>query len=325
MSEKYFVWFRCWPGFSESFPFKQFNGLSDEELGPAMESFAREYLRSPDGRKQIKAVREWRREAKASIRGQFVARPGTHSQPKERKAVSLPPYPLRDSSPAAINRPLWLGAYIKLFSRASYQKPGPQVWFLNTPSRKFAELLVAELDERRTLDYDAHLVDYKLNPRYGFVDAASFSEKQQTKIQRCINAIQEGREPAVLDRKRMLHVGRAAFEVAEELARAWPAESETLSPGASKDGGDAANMTPRKRKRKQSPQEVIEKRDAKRKRRKSDKLLYEAWANGRGQYRTKAQLAKEKGMEADDLVKALERHRSRLRRTKKGSAKKAPQ
>ena len=53
---EYFVFFRCWPGFSDPFPIEQFNGLPDEEVGPALKSFAQEQLKLPDVRAKVNRV-----------------------------------------------------------------------------------------------------------------------------------------------------------------------------------------------------------------------------------------------------------------------------
>ena len=50
----YFLFFRCWPGFTKPFPFEQFNALPDDELGSALDSFAREQLRLPEIRERVR-------------------------------------------------------------------------------------------------------------------------------------------------------------------------------------------------------------------------------------------------------------------------------
>ena len=56
-----YVFFRCWPGFTEPFPFERFNALPDDELASALDAFAREQLRLPEVRGQIKEKARGRR------------------------------------------------------------------------------------------------------------------------------------------------------------------------------------------------------------------------------------------------------------------------
>ena len=81
---------------------------------------------------------------------------------------------------------------------------------------------------------------------------------------------------------------------------------------------------PRKRKRKVDPK-AKEKRAARQEQQKADKQLSEAWAGGMGRHKTKADLAREKGMKEKDAKNALERHRKRLERAGKKRPKETPQ
>jgi hypothetical protein len=84
--------------------------------------------------------------------------------------------------------------------------------------------------------------------------------------------------------------------------------------------GDGVATKPQKRKRKTDPK-AKEKRAERQEQQKADKRLSEAWAGGMGQYKRKAELAKEKNMEEKDVARALERHRKQLER----AGKKRPQ
>ena len=55
-----YVFFRCWPGFTEDFPVERFNALSEAELPEALKRFAREQLRAQKAK--IKAVRAERKQ-----------------------------------------------------------------------------------------------------------------------------------------------------------------------------------------------------------------------------------------------------------------------
>ena len=105
--------------------------------------------------------------------------------------------------------------------------------------------------------------------------------------------------------------------------------SATTSPAAETkpsevNGGDVVVSKPRKRKRKTDPK-AKEKRAVRQEQQKTDKRLSEAWAGGMGQYKTKAELAKEKNMKEKDVVKALDRHRKKLERAGKKRTGRIPQ
>jgi DNA-binding CsgD family transcriptional regulator len=232
---RYFVFFRCWPGFKEPFPFEEFNGLSDKELPAALELFARKQLRSAEVRERIK--RAWKRRGKAFT--EAIMRQSS-------RRLGGGPIPSRDARPAlSFHQMRWkrirradredllvcrLGAYLGWWSGEKLARTdavGPRVWFFDAPSRKFAEELVSELNARRGLDYDEHKVERHLKPRFGFVAAASLEAGQKASIQRGINSIERGKEPAVPHRKIALLVGQRARQVAKELAEAWPAAGDT--------------------------------------------------------------------------------------------------
>ncbi len=88
--------------------------------------------------------------------------------------------------------------------------------------------------------------------------------------------------------------------------------------------GNGVATKPQKRKRKVNPK-AKEKRAARQEQQKADRRLSEAWAGGMGQYKTKAELAREKGMNEPDVKKAIERHRKLLERAGKRPSQKTPQ
>jgi hypothetical protein len=91
------------------------------------------------------------------------------------------------------------------------------------------------------------------------------------------------------------------------------------------DGGAGltAGRPVKKRKRRNADPGKTAKRAARQEREKADKRLWEAWANGSGQYPIIADLAKEKGIPELDVKRALDRHRKRLERAGKWPPDKA--
>jgi hypothetical protein len=144
-----------------------------------------------------------------------------------------------------------LGAYLGWWGQGGTligRKVGfPIIWFLPATSLTFAEQLVKELSRQRDLDYPTHQLEYHTNPQYGFVSAEGLSDGQQASIRRCINAIQEGREPDVQDGKLALLIGQRAIRVAKELYDAWPGketEPKEEVPLPEADDRDSASRRP---------------------------------------------------------------------------------
>ena len=79
MSEHY-VFFRCWHGFRNGFPFDQFNHLPDDEIRPALDEHAREWLR--ENRSAAKdTLRKRKTDTLSHLKRRekrFLARPNPH-------------------------------------------------------------------------------------------------------------------------------------------------------------------------------------------------------------------------------------------------------
>jgi len=98
-------------------------------------------------------------------------------------------------------------------------------WFYETSSVEFAETLVSELNRRRGLDYQKHMPEFHLNPRFTFVSAEGLPDGQQAIIRRCINDIRRDVEPALPHAKATLLLGCRAIQVTKELSQSWPDEA----------------------------------------------------------------------------------------------------
>lgn len=230
----YFLFFRCWPGLTEPFPFEQFNALPDDDLAPALDCFAREQLRLPKVREGIKkeAGRRRRRFTDA-IKKQSAMRLGGGRAPLSRSGPQVSFRQMRWTRVRQAERkdPLIcrLAAYLGWWTHEKVNGHAvgfPAVWFCPSPTLTLAEHLVKELNRQRYLDYDKHQLEYHANPRFGFVSADGLSLGQRASIHCCINAIREGREPAVQDAKLALLIGQRALAVALDLAKAWPVDED---------------------------------------------------------------------------------------------------
>ncbi len=224
----YYLFFRCWPGFTEQFPIDRFNALSDDELPKALDDFAREQLRSR--KEEIRDIRRKRkRDLYIALRRQ--AKRVLHGHPSGRsEKLTRRWFWDRIRRASRYGNPLvcrvggylgwWRGRKCHFGDRAA----GPRVWFWETPDPDFAEYLVTRLNGQRSLthhDYEAVEVEYELNVHFGWVAAEGLGREERAPIRRQIDAIRDGKEPPTWDRKLALAMGQRAREFAEEEAEAW--------------------------------------------------------------------------------------------------------
>lgn len=228
----YFLYFRCWPGFSEPFPFEQFNALPDDELPRALGGFAGEQLQIPRVRKQIKEVgRDRRRRFVNSLNDKWKRRSPGNKAVTRWMGHAVRQKCWRRVRGAGREDPLVcrLGSYLGWWTdtKVNGRAVGfPMVWFCLSPSLALAEHLVEELNRQRCLDYDKHEIEHLANPRYSFVSAEGLSLGKRASILRRINAIREGREPDVQDGKLALLIGQRSLRVALDVAEAWPIDED---------------------------------------------------------------------------------------------------
>ena len=227
-----FLFFRCWPGFSEPFPFEQFNALPDDELLRALDGFVGEQIQIPGVRKQIKEVGRGRRRRFVNALNDKWKRRSPGSKPVTRwMGHAFRQKCWRRVRGAGREDPkvCRLGAYLGwwTYTKVNGRLVGfPVVWFCLSPSLALAEHLVEELNRQRCLDYDKHDLEYLANPRYSFVSAEGLSLGKRASILRCINAIREGREPDVQGAKLALLIGQRSLRVALDVAEAWPIDED---------------------------------------------------------------------------------------------------
>ena len=148
-----FLFFRCWPGFNDSFPVDRFNALTDEELTAALESFAKGELGRSEIREQVKQVAKRRRQKLiAALRRQaHRVTGGGGSVPGSGRRIPKrewywPQIRRADRTDPLVCR---LGAYLGWWSNCGRDKFcafGPRVWFLRVTCRESAERIVSALE-----------------------------------------------------------------------------------------------------------------------------------------------------------------------------------
>lgn len=234
-----FLFLRCWPGFSEPFPFDRFDGIAgDEELSRALDSWAREEIRRPEARRAIMQVARLRKQRYlAGIqkrRGAYAGRPG-----RPRNDTSGSSFwtcgTERDVYWPRIRQPerpeplvCRFGADLGWWRQVGTESLpfGPRVWFHQVPSSELAEAVVSALNGRTDLHFEENKLEYYLRPRFGFVEDADTALR--ISALRCIDLIRRGEVPEVRDGEVALAVGKKAMRLADEMVDA----ATRLAPGA---------------------------------------------------------------------------------------------
>jgi hypothetical protein len=138
------------------------------------------------------------------------------------------------------------------------------------------------------------------------------------------NAVFDEARLGVLDALERSEVHSIDYESLETGATdSKPPAAKTKQGEGDGGAGLTAGRPVKKRKRRNADPGKTAKRAARQEREKADKRLWEAWANGSGQYPIIADLAKEKGIPELDVKRALDRHRKRLERAGKWPPDKA--
>lgn len=211
--QQYYVFFRCWPGFREPFPFQRFNNLSDEVLVQALDQYVTESLQEPGGKQRIRRVFRKRRDEVLEYFASVAPRQSIAGRWRRHLGG------LRENT-SCIRR---LGSYLGWYSQEhdDHEYWGQRVYFWHPSSLDAAERLVQWLNNAKNLcsTWDIE------NPQFGFVAHEDVSSPGQlTAIQISIGAVQRGQRPAEL-RKQERDVLICAVRTAMNLQAGMPPES----------------------------------------------------------------------------------------------------
>jgi len=212
MSE-YFIFFRRWQGFREPFPFDRFDGVSDQDLGPALGSYCREQIRDQEVRQRLKgALRKAREETTSWLREDYPRDTISKLWRKDLRGRKNWPLVCR------------LGAYLGWWSGPRDINPSwnPRVWFWLTESRLFAEQLVSLLDSPKPAN--EQVGDDVVTVRFGFVEVDHIPSAELPAIRQVVGAVRLGRFPKAEVRKEDHLVLQRATQTARDLAAAWPGD-----------------------------------------------------------------------------------------------------
>ncbi len=229
-----FLYFRLWPGFTDSFPVDRFNGIAnDQDLLQALDDYARGELARPEIRLQVKQVASRRRtnllaglKRKSALRSPAGFRTTSVRKRLTKRDWYWPRVRHADRRDPLVCR---LGAYLGWWQKRWDESfPfGPRVWFHRVSSQELAEAFVSHFNGRTELEYNGHELEYYLRPRFGFVENSDTA--LEITAMRSINAIRRGNRLDVRAGESALAMGQKAMGIANEMQEAL-ASAEPLQP-----------------------------------------------------------------------------------------------
>lgn len=190
----FYLYFRCWPGFTDRFPFDKFNGLPDTEIQGALDKFARHWI--------------------TKNQAKLDAREEVH----RRRDLGQPMTPTKGRKNAASERtrrrvPLIyeigsLAGWIATPAILDTEAPIPREFFLRIDGEEDAAQIVEVLQDR--------MGQSVLVPCFGYVPEDDLEITERVSIELAIDDVQHGIGAGPLSsRERM--IAAAAKRVTEKL------------------------------------------------------------------------------------------------------------
>jgi len=225
LAPTHFVYFRCWPGFADGFPYSLFNGLPDDEAERAIRHAVAARLWSRRA-KIIQARKIHRLKSIAALKKQAKSRlGGTHSA-KRRMAESKITRRLRRvywgngrqgrfvGLAQAVGWHTGRGAPIHVNDRSYVFSP--RVWLAGVADLELAEAIVSDLTRLTPRSDSEAKQRHVLNPHFGFAPAAAMPRGERAAIIADIGRLNEGAvESAWYD------VAKTFLSVAGSIVAAW--------------------------------------------------------------------------------------------------------
>ncbi len=239
-----FLFFRCWPGIIANFSVEEINPLDNDEIEPALNRHALDWLRShrAEVRKLAKQRIVTRREAIKRRQGVYLARPDGYGEPRPQR----PSVRTRRSPRKSLFRRV--GDYAGWFTQESLafedkesgevKSVGPLVAVYHTEDQEFAEEVIRTLNcdwskyesgyPRRAYDSTSdrleeplwHL-ETELNPRFGLLHAPDVPRERLRLMLSQVANIKRDKPPDVLHPDLHLAIAQRALEVIDELEVTW--------------------------------------------------------------------------------------------------------
>ncbi len=244
----YFLYFRCWPDIIAGFPVEEFNSLRNDEIEPALNRFALDWLRSHrvEVRKLVKQRLVEQKEVIKRRRGVTASRPDGKWGPRPQRSKPRPSVRTHRSPRKSLFRRV--GDYAGWFVQNSMifedkesgevKSAGPLVAVYHTSDQGFAEKVVSILNcdwseyesgyPRR--DYDPtsgalgkplfHL-ETELNPRFGLLHARDASKERFRLMMLQVANVKKNEPPDVLHPDLHLAIAQRTMRVINEMEAAW--------------------------------------------------------------------------------------------------------
>ncbi len=265
----YFLYFRCWPGIIAGFPVEEFNSLRNDEIEPALNRFALDWLRFH--RVEVRRLAKQRLVEIKRRRGVTASRPDGKWGPRPQRSEPRRSVRRVRSRDSLFRR---VGDYAGWFVQKSLifedkesgevKSAGPLVAVYHTSDREFAEKVVSTLNcdwseyesEYPRRDYDPtsgalgkplfHL-EMELNPRFGLLHARDASKERFRLMMLQVANMKKNEPPDVLHPDLHLAVAQRAMRVIDEMEDSGDGTPSDPAPDAQQTdpvgGGDTPPAT----------------------------------------------------------------------------------
>lgn len=219
----FYLYFRCWPGFTDRFPFDKFNGLPDTEIRGALDKFARHWITKNQAKLDAREEVHRRRDL-----GQpMIPTEGRKNAAGKSTRQRLP----------LIYEIGSLAGWITTPTILDRTAPIPRVFFLRIDGEEDATQIVEVLQDRMSQSV--------LVPRFGYVSEDELAITERVSMELAIDDVQQGIGAGPLfSRERT--IAAAAKRVTEKL-KLIKARAERKGDGESVQPGKASFVVGSKR------------------------------------------------------------------------------
>ena len=233
---RYFVYFRCWPGFTDGFPYEQFDDLPDgyeEALAVLRSALAKEVWQ---GRAEYRERRQAHREkTRAALVKQSKMVLGPHenrSSKKDRRSLCNVLYgPRKEWFLGLATLVGWHNGRRKINDEKTAQSFffSPRIWIAEVGDEELAASLVNEVEKLRGEgSSDERVRQQILNLRYGFVKDVRLPKREQVSAQMSISRLRRGEIAGFWE-----DVAKQILPRAESFINCWQAGAIGVDPKSS--------------------------------------------------------------------------------------------
>jgi hypothetical protein len=227
-ADRWFVYFRCWPGFSDGFPYSEFEDLSDEDLIPALWSALDRELneREPELRETWERRNALRR---TSLREQArrVLGPPARGTRHGRSTASeeMPAFHSQSRDPSEFRRLAQYVGWRKPFSAETPWIVSPRIWLADVPSAEAASGLASRLALVAHTGSEVEQTEHKyLNIRYRSIAGTELTAEGRAHAAADVQMLSEGVLHSDLSR-----LSRSRLPLVAAFLTAWSGHEDSLT------------------------------------------------------------------------------------------------